>query len=323
MARFETILSVFVASPADVADARKRLERVVDELNYTWSRQYRLRLELLRWETHAYSDVGTDAQEVINRRLDEFDIFLGIMWKRFGQPTGRAESGTQEEFMRAMQRFREDPSRVRIMFYFNDAAPGRLSQIDTAQLEAVNQFRSEVARSGVLYWKYQTTSEFEASVRRHLSRQIQEWGKTWGGVVDEHEREPPSLTVIAFEEMGRVEPLHQRTTHDPAVVHHSFLEAQVILDSSPHADEWGRLAAQHATALVAVASAHRLAASKTAEVYIARVCDRIMSLRGLRVDWGEGGQETFYKLLLDAKDRHDDDVLLWIKNHTSELPDVS
>jgi len=69
MARAETVLSVFLASPGDVADARKRLEKVVDELNYIWSRQYRLRLELVKWETHAYSDIGIDAQDVINRQL--------------------------------------------------------------------------------------------------------------------------------------------------------------------------------------------------------------------------------------------------------------
>ena len=180
MARVETPLSVFVASPGDVSDARKRLERVVDELNYTWSREYGLRLELVKWETHAYSDTGVDAQDVINRQLDEFDIFLGIMWKRFGQPTGRAESGTQEEFIRARSRYNEDPEAVRIMFYFKDAPPAQLSDVDTEQLEAVNGFREDVAQSGVLYWTYKKLGEFEALVRQHLSRQIQEWGKTWG-----------------------------------------------------------------------------------------------------------------------------------------------
>lgn len=75
MARIETVLSVFVASPGEVADERKRLERVVDELNFVWSRECGLRLELVKWETHAYSDRGTDAQDVINKQLDEFDTF--------------------------------------------------------------------------------------------------------------------------------------------------------------------------------------------------------------------------------------------------------
>jgi len=121
MARAETVLRVFVASPGDVADARRRLGDIVDELNYTWSDEKRLRLDLVRWETHAYSDRATDAQEAINRQLGDYDIFLGIMWKRFGQPTGRAQSGTEEEFARALEKHKADPRALRIMFYFKDA----------------------------------------------------------------------------------------------------------------------------------------------------------------------------------------------------------
>ena len=42
--------------------------------------------------------LGIDAQDVINRQLGEYDIFLGIMNTRFGSPTHRADSGTEEEF---------------------------------------------------------------------------------------------------------------------------------------------------------------------------------------------------------------------------------
>ena len=338
MARIETVLSVFVASPGDVADARKRLERVVDELNFLWSREYGLRLELVKWETHAYSDIGIDAQDVINNQLDQFDIFLGIMWKRFGEPTGRAESGTEEEFIRACDRHEQDPKLVRVMFYFKDAPPGRLSEVDTQQLEAVNKFRKEVAESGVLYGTYKSLNEFEALVRQHLSRQVQAWGKSWGGVVEESKiatrpddgaekdeqlpvqdpgGEARSITAIVFEQMGAVDKVQQRSHHDPEVIHRSFLEAQVILDSSPKNDDWGQLSAQQAAALVTVALAARLEPSDSARTYVANVCNRILGLRGLRIDWqGEDADELF-QLASAATERHDDDVLLWIKERAN------
>ena len=338
MARVETVLRVFVASPGDVADARWRLQKVVEELNYTWSRTTALRLDLVRWETHAFSDIGADAQEVINRQLDEFDIFLGIMWKRLGQPTPRAESGTKEEFIRARRRYEANPKAVRIMFYFKDAPPSLLSDVDTGELDAVRRFRDEVAQSGVFYWTFTTTSKFEELVRQHLNRQLLEWGKTWGGVVEEPVRAPPasvtaeetktttavpteepsarSITAIVFEEMVDAEQLRQRKAHDPEVIHRSFLEAQLILDSSPTTDKWGHLAVQQATALVAVALASRLAPGQAAQTYVARVCERIVGLRGLRITWGKRGEQILYALLTNARDRHDDDVLLWIKRHT-------
>jgi hypothetical protein len=336
MARVETVLTVFVACPGDVKDARKRLDKVVAELNRTWSREYGRRLDLVKWETHAYSDVGTDGQDVINRQLSQFDIFLGIMWKRFGQPTPRAESGTQEEFRRARQRQEKEGDRVRIMFYFKDAPPGRLSDVDARQIEAVRKFQQEVGQSGVLWFEYRTINQFESLVRQHLSRQVQTWGKEWGnlaglsavsGATDD-DRTPDdtspdasrarSITGIVFEEMAGVEPLRQRPTHDPDVVHWSFLEAQSILDSSSENDDWGRLAAQQAAALVGVALGGRFVEGTPAQVYLARVSDRIIGLRGGRIDWGEDGETVFYRLLIGARERHDDDVLLWIKEHTAD-----
>ena len=99
MPRQEHVLSVFVASPNDVQEERARLEEIVKELNDTWSRQLGLRLELLRWETHAFPNIGEDAQAVINEQVPtDYDVFIGIMWHRSGTPTGRAGSGTIEEF---------------------------------------------------------------------------------------------------------------------------------------------------------------------------------------------------------------------------------
>ena len=341
MARMETVLRVFVASPTDVADARRRLRDVVDELNCTWSREIRLRLDLVRWETHAFPDKATDAQEVINRQLGEYDIFLGIMWKWFGQPTGRAQSGTEEEFARALEKYEADPRSLRIMFYFKDAPPSRLSDVDPQELRSVKRFQAKVAGAGVLYRTYSGLGEFEKHVRHDLSRQVQEWGKTWGGVIEEPvrprvspaptaeanedalpskgETEARSVTAIVFDEMARAGPLKPRAGHDPEVIQRSFLEAQLILDSSPGEDQWGHLAAQQATALVAVALESRLARGKAAQTYVTRVCERIMGLRGLRIDWGKRGAQTLYALLGKARDRHDDDVLMWIKRHTREM----
>jgi hypothetical protein len=174
MPRDERVLVVFVASPSDLEEERNRLEDVIRELNVTWSRTLGLRLELVRWETHGYPGMGQDAQEVLNRELtDEFDIFIGMMWGRYGTPTGRAGSGTEEEFRRALERHREDQRRA-IMFYFKDA-PLAPSGIDPDQLGRVQRFRASLGSEGSLYWKFGTLEEFEQLLRLHLARQIQQF----------------------------------------------------------------------------------------------------------------------------------------------------
>ena len=177
MARQETILSVFVASPSDVDEERDRLEDVVRELNTAWARHLGIRLELIRWETDAYPSFGDDPQAVINEQMpQDFDLFIGIMWYRFGTPTGRAGSGTVEEFQRAKDRYDANPDALQLMIYFKDSpAPVPPSQLDAKQLASISEFRSSLGNEGGLYWSFQTTDEFEKLVRLHLTRHIQAW----------------------------------------------------------------------------------------------------------------------------------------------------
>ncbi|MBK8260000.1 MAG: DUF4062 domain-containing protein [Nannocystis sp.] len=177
MPRSETILSVFVASPSDVEEERNRLEEVIRELNTTWARDLGIRLELVRWETHAFPGFGEDPQAVINEQIpDDFDIFVGLMWYRFGTPTGRAGSGTIEEFERAKTRFDRKTDDLKLMIYFKDApAPIAPSKLDYGQLAKVAEFRSSLGNEGGLYWAFKTTDEFEKLIRLHLTRRVQGW----------------------------------------------------------------------------------------------------------------------------------------------------
>jgi len=145
MAKTQTILQVFVASPRDVVDERKILEDVISEFNLTWSDTNKIRLELLKWETHAHPGFGEDAQDAINRQIgNEYDIFIGIMWGLFGSPTNRAESGTEEEYEKAYARLAESPGSVQIMFYFKDAGISP-SKLDPEQLAKVQAFKRRIS----------------------------------------------------------------------------------------------------------------------------------------------------------------------------------
>jgi len=179
MAKTQTILQVFVASPGDVVDERKILEDVISEFNVTWSDTQKVRLDLLKWETHSRPGFGEDAQDVINQQIgDEYDIFMGIMWGRFGSPTNRAESGTEEEFERAYARLAASPGSVQIMFYFKDAGIPP-SKLDPEQLAKVQAFKRRISSEhGGLYHEFETAEEFQTKARIHLSKLVQDWFAT-------------------------------------------------------------------------------------------------------------------------------------------------
>ncbi len=180
MVRQEHVLSVFVASPRDVEAERGKLEDVVRELNVTWSREFGVRLDLVRWETHAYPGIGIDPQAVINEQVpDDSDLLVCIMWSQYGTRTGRAGSGTVEEFERAKARYDADPSCVKLLVYFKDEAIPP-SRIDPSQLANLNEFRDSLGDEGVLYWKFSGIAHFEKLIRLHLSRHVQAWKRELG-----------------------------------------------------------------------------------------------------------------------------------------------
>jgi len=182
MSKQETVLSVFVASPSEVDEERASLGDIIRELNVAWSRELGIRLDLIRWETHAFPGFADDAQDVINSQIpDDYDIFIGIMWYRFGTPTGRAGSGTQEEFNRAKARFDVDATSVKLMIYFKDEpAPVAPSKLDYSQLAKVSEFRNSLGKEGALYWPFASADDFKNLVRLHLTRQVQTWRNKQG-----------------------------------------------------------------------------------------------------------------------------------------------
>lgn len=143
MPRTITKIRVFLASPSDTTEGRKSAADIVDELNNI-NTSDNIELELIKWETHAYSGIGDDAQDVINKQLNnDYDIFVGVMWKRFGSPTSRASSGTEEEFLKALNAFRNKSRPIKILFYFSQT-PIPFADIDVDQIQKINSFKDNL-----------------------------------------------------------------------------------------------------------------------------------------------------------------------------------
>jgi hypothetical protein len=193
MSRKATIVQVFIASPSDVSDERDLLATTILELNRTWSKTLGVIFELVRWEDNVRPAFGDDAQAVINAQVgDDYDVFIGILWGRFGTPTKRADSGTMEEFERAYDRFLENGSLPEIMIYFKDQ-PLSPSKVDPGQLEKVQVFKKKIEDRGV-YSMFDDAASFESSVRAHLSALAQKFS------VRSVEGESPVIEVVAAAE---------------------------------------------------------------------------------------------------------------------------
>jgi hypothetical protein len=166
-------LKIFVASPSDVSEERETVSFVVQEIKRTIGDIRNVELETVKWETHSFPDVGDDAQDVINRQIGKYDVLVGIMWKRFGTPTKRSDSGTGEEFERAYEYFKKF-KRPKIMFYFRKTPFYPSNEDEVSQIKKVLRFRKKLEKLGVLFWEYQQPLDFERDLREHLIRQVLE-----------------------------------------------------------------------------------------------------------------------------------------------------
>lgn len=176
MPRTETVLTIFVASPGDVSDERMRMEEIVREVNLTVGESQGVRLELIKWETNTFPSANERSQQAINLQIgDKYDIFVGIMWGRFGSSTGAYDSGTEEEFSRAKHRY-DSGDELDIMFYFKDE-PIPPSKIDIEQLSKVKQFQSAVGEA-VYYRTFNTVGDFEKLFRVNIARKISDYSQS-------------------------------------------------------------------------------------------------------------------------------------------------
>jgi hypothetical protein len=167
------IKRIVVASPRDMQAERNALPAVVDELNHGIAKDRGLRLELARWETDAYPGFHPEGpQGLIDDilRIEDCDILIGIFWKRFGTPVQEAKSGTEHEFRRAYEPWRQH-RRPHIMMYFNQRSYAPKTKAEAEQWGQVLDFREHFPKEG-LWWPYRGRVEFERLVRRHLTQFI-------------------------------------------------------------------------------------------------------------------------------------------------------
>lgn len=159
------LIRVFVASPGDVREERSRVRGVIDRVNERHALHEGILLEPWLWEMDAVPDVGR-VQELINPTLDSAAIVVLILWNRIGSPSGKAESGTVEEFDRAFERHNQT-GWPRMLVYFCKR-PADLETADELDQRArVLQFKKNHEHE-ILPGSYVTPDDFEKLLETHL-----------------------------------------------------------------------------------------------------------------------------------------------------------
>ena len=165
-------IRVFLSSPMDVADERQQCADVVEDLNVTFDAlipEQDVRLDLIRWETHTSPSLAGSPQGAVDKQIDpaDCDIFVGIMWSRFGTPTKSGYgSGTEHELRAAERGWEKDRRPSHIQFYFCNA-PVENARKAAKDLVAIDKLYDELRLKGLI-GTYKDRTRFAVQFRRDL-----------------------------------------------------------------------------------------------------------------------------------------------------------
>lgn len=169
------VIEIFLSSPSDVSRERALVRKIIDEWNQRRAQGAGCIFSVLGWES-VTAELEEYAQGSINDQIgDQYDVMLGLMWARYGTPTGKEDSGTFEEFKRALDRKRGGDA-VRISFYFKRAAVD-IDKIDPDQIAKVRNFERFIMDHGGLAGSFSDDGSLRRNVDLLLERIAREQDK--------------------------------------------------------------------------------------------------------------------------------------------------
>ena len=166
------ILRTFIASPSDLQEERKVVRDAVDEFNESWADEFGYQIKLVGWE-ETISSSGRP-QDLINQGLDQCDLFIGMVWKRWGTPPDHDKefsSGFQEEFERAKNRH-EQSNNPEISLFFKRIPDASLEDPGD-QLKQVLKFQDKIRAERKFYiQEFSTAAEMAKLARRCINAYV-------------------------------------------------------------------------------------------------------------------------------------------------------
>jgi HEAT repeat protein len=162
------ILTAFIGSPSDLGPERSAARSLIDEINRV-IRDLGWQIDLLGWEDTLPG--ASRPQELINDDIRRCDLFIGLLWHRWGSPTGRYSSGFEEEYELARE-LASEAEQIEIWLFLKDIDPDRLAD-PGEQLDQVLAFRRRVEEQrDVLYKPFSDVDHLLVSLRESLLRYI-------------------------------------------------------------------------------------------------------------------------------------------------------
>lgn len=219
------IVKVFIGSPSDTINERNKISEIIEELNQTIGYNSDILVQSIMWENNVRPTIGLDGQDVINSQTQDYEIFVGMMWKKYGSPTPRAGSATDEEYTHALESFRSNGHCKDIIFMFSKM-PFNSYEVEADQLAKVQTFRKRIEKDGVLHKDYDSIDDFAKQLKVALFQSITKLEQT---SCTKEQNVPKPMRLEEIDEKTKL--VFDTLSISPAVnsVKMKFIESYILL----------------------------------------------------------------------------------------------
>lgn len=162
MAKTITAYDLFLSCPSDVKQFLPLIREEIDRFNRGYGNSHNLEVRIWHYTTNAYASMGKHPQEIVNEQIPDVDIVVGVFWTRFGTPTKKYQSGTEEE----IEHFYQDGKKI-FLYFLNKDVP--LSQINISQYQKVQEFKARHDKDS-LFWEVDNEFALVRTISDHLEK---------------------------------------------------------------------------------------------------------------------------------------------------------
>ena len=151
-----------ISCPSDIKQEIETVQAVLNDFNEQIGEINNLNIKYKYWKTHVLPESGSAPQKIINKQIVEnSDGIIAIFWSKFGSPTSRYGSGTEEEIEKMLKK------KKHVMIYFSNA-PLPPSMYNPDDIKRIADFKKKYEGKGI-YFEYSSVNEFEELLKSHIN----------------------------------------------------------------------------------------------------------------------------------------------------------
>lgn len=171
------LLKVFISCPGDVDEERKIVRKVCESISNVTRKNKSIEVRAIDYKENIIPQItGEEAQNVIDAQLkiEDYDIYIGIFWHRYGDPLKNGIVPTVSEFEQALNKFKATRKWPRIQFYFKGVEYKPKNEYEARQLDEISDFRKRIQKLGY-YSGFDNALTFQNAISQFIYEGIEQF----------------------------------------------------------------------------------------------------------------------------------------------------